>query len=89
MKYPAIVFIAAAFSTAAMADQSGNATVAANGYVHVGGGSTTGGLIFPSSSPGTAFTEGAAGGEVASPKPSDSAARWASSRGTAVSGSCL
>lgn len=64
MKYPAIVFLAAAFSRAAMADQSGNETVTANGYVNFGGGSTTGGLIFPSSSPGTAFTEGAAGGEV-------------------------
>jgi hypothetical protein len=62
MKCPAIVFLAAAFSSAGMADQSGNATVAANGYVNVGGGSTTGGLFFPSS--GTAFTEGGAGGEV-------------------------
>jgi len=60
MKYSASVFLAAAFSSAAMVGQS----VAANGYANVGGGWTTGGLLFPSSSPGTAFTEGAAGGEV-------------------------
>jgi hypothetical protein len=60
MKYPAIVFLAAALSIAAMVGQS----VAANGYVNVGGGWTTGGLFFPSPKSGTAFTEGAAGGEV-------------------------
>lgn len=64
MKWHYLFFLAAALSTAAMADQSGNATVAANGYVNVGGGWTSGGLIFPSSSPCTAFTQGAAGGEV-------------------------
>jgi|HubBroStandDraft_6_1064221.scaffolds.fasta_scaffold13402_4 hypothetical protein len=60
MKYPAIVFLAAALSIAAMVGQS----VAANGYVNVGGGWTTGGLFFPSPNSGAAFTEGAAGGEV-------------------------
>jgi hypothetical protein len=60
---PAIVFLAAAFSSVAMADQSGNAAVAANGYVN-GGGGWASGLTFQSSRFGTAFTQGAVGGEV-------------------------
>lgn len=60
MRYPAMAFLAAAFSSAAMVGQS----VAANGYVNAGGGATTGGLLFASPNPSTTFTEGAGGGEV-------------------------